>query len=265
MAEDAALIGEPASCADPAVLASCGTPEYRAPEHLHVHAGAIDTWSDVFALGTILFELLTGSRAFPFGAPRGRSLGEEVREYLALPRRLPEAELLACPGVDGALAEILGRATDPEPQRRHVDARALKEDCLRYLYTGQGPAVRSDPLPAAAPPRRLEPDVTAVEAAAGLDEPPTTKAQGLTARGDARVSPERAGSARPASWDDETEASSSFARFFSPGPGAAPSRAPVEAAEAPEWTETERELGVRRWLDAPTLVDAPREGRRRTR
>jgi serine/threonine protein kinase len=248
MAGDAALVGEPASCADPAVLASCGAPEYRAPEHL---AGAVDTWTDVFALGAILFELLTGARAFPFHPRRGHALEAEAHEHLASRRVLDEAELLACPGVDGALVAICRGATDPDPQRRHVDARALKEDCLRYLYTGRGPTAQEQ-LPGAALSGPREPDLAPADTGAGLDEPPTTKAEVPAARADARLQPE------PRAWDDETEASSSFARFF-----------PAAAADAPggaaEWAETERDAGAQRWLDVPTLVDAPRDGRRRPR
>lgn len=245
LSEDAARLGEPASCADPGALLSCGALEFKAPEH--VRPGAVDTWTDVFALGAILFELLTGVRAFPVPPSAGSEV--DAREHLERGGRwLDEAELRDRHGLDAALAAILSRATHPEPQRRHVDARELKEDCLRCLYTGLGPAAQA-PISNATLP--LDGPLEAADE--GLEEPPTTKAEGFAAHaGTPRFRP------APQAWDDSTEASSSVASFFRPA-------AAEPQTEPQDWGETERDVGAQRWLDAPTLVDAPRDGRRRPR
>ena len=88
-----------------------GTPDYAAPERL-VIGGVADVRSDVFSLGVVLCEVLTG--ALP-GRP-----GDE-----AVLGKLPSD-----------VSSIIRKATDPQPQRRYQSAQALSDD-LRRRLTGE--------------------------------------------------------------------------------------------------------------------------------
>ncbi len=87
-----------------------GTPAYMAPEQLR--GGTVDARTDVFSLGVIAFEMLTGE--LPFG--RG-SLAEVV---LAHARGVPPI-----PGAPPALARAVRAALEPEPDRRPASPQAL--------------------------------------------------------------------------------------------------------------------------------------------
>lgn len=87
-----------------------GTPAYMAPEQLR--GGPMDARTDVFSLGVIAFEMLTGE--LPFG--RG-SLAEVV---LAHARGVPPI-----PGAAPALARAIRAALEPEPDRRPASPQAL--------------------------------------------------------------------------------------------------------------------------------------------
>ncbi len=82
------------------------TPEYASPEQ--IRGERITTATDVYALGVLLHEILTGRRP---GAEPGRTK-----------RTLP-----------ADLDTIVGKATRPEPARRYASAEQLSEDLRRYL------------------------------------------------------------------------------------------------------------------------------------
>jgi predicted Ser/Thr protein kinase len=101
-----------------------GTPAYLSPEQA---AGglALDARSDVFALGAILYELLTNAPPFPASC-----LAEQLRAVReqdpALPRRL-------VPDLPGALQNICLKALEKDPAARYPSAQAMAEDLDRYL------------------------------------------------------------------------------------------------------------------------------------
>jgi hypothetical protein len=100
-----------------------GTPEYLSPEQA---AGAhLDARSDVFTLGAILYELLTGSA--PFRGDNTRDLFRRIREEdPALPRR-------SDPSIPKDLQNICLKALEKAPEHRYAAAREMADDLRRYL------------------------------------------------------------------------------------------------------------------------------------
>jgi len=100
-----------------------GTPRYMSPEQ--ARGEPVGPASDVFSLGAILFEVLTGAPLFP---------QPTRREVLDLLRRgeIP-AVTEAAHALPTDLAALLQRALHPDAARRYPDAEALAEDLARYL------------------------------------------------------------------------------------------------------------------------------------
>ncbi len=97
-----------------------GTPAYMAPEQ--ARGEACDARSDVFALGAMLYEILSGQ------PPYGRGSSDEL---LAVARR---GEVSALPeGAPPALFAIAQRALDPDPDRRYPEGQALAEDITAWM------------------------------------------------------------------------------------------------------------------------------------
>jgi len=106
------------------------TPEHAAPEQLR--GEVVGTAADVYALGVLLFELLTGTRPF---ARSGRTPTELERLVLeAQPPTLASVaprERMAPLG--GDLERIVAMALRKEPDRRYASASQFAEDVGRYL------------------------------------------------------------------------------------------------------------------------------------
>jgi formylglycine-generating enzyme required for sulfatase activity len=102
-----------------------GTPAYMAPEQADGRPDATGPGTDVFGLGAILYDLLTGQPPF-----QGGTLAEVMRrakEGLVPPPRRPDGH------VPQALQRICLRAMAPDPGRRYPSAAALATDLRRYL------------------------------------------------------------------------------------------------------------------------------------
>ena len=109
------------------------TPDYAAPEQLR--GEPVSTATDVFALGVIACELLTGGRPFRRrGEVAGRTLDEDSQANApsrALARESGDPKRSAA--LRGDLDTIVLTCLQPDPTRRYASAQALRRDIERHL------------------------------------------------------------------------------------------------------------------------------------
>ncbi len=118
--------GESGEATEPTLFGAGATPDYAAPEQLRGEAPTVA--SDGFALGVVLYELLTGSRPWPRGQRRG----------LAADVTAPPASQAAPAGsrrraLRGDLDTILAKALAADAVARYVSADAFADDIERHL------------------------------------------------------------------------------------------------------------------------------------
>ena len=103
------------------------TPGYASPEQ--VRGESITTVSDVYSLGALLYELLTGAPPHRFGSahPSATELFQVIAE------QEPLRPSSAAPELRGDLDNILLQALRKEPTRRYPGVNAFAEDIRRYL------------------------------------------------------------------------------------------------------------------------------------
>ncbi|HTU00692.1 MAG TPA: protein kinase [Candidatus Sulfotelmatobacter sp.] len=104
-----------------------GTPSYMSPEQ--VTGRPLDGRSDLFSLGTVLYELLSGEKPFP-GETVNSIAYRIVHEEPTPLRRLN-------PGVPPGLAACLARALSKDPARRHARAAEFAADVKASLAPGR--------------------------------------------------------------------------------------------------------------------------------
>lgn len=111
--------------ADAAPAVHGASPGYAAPERLFSRA-PLTPEADVFSLGVLLYELLTGRSPFPPHTAPAVIAGLLERGSVTLPDEI-------APDTPADLQKICLAAMEPDPSRRYRDAGALAADIRRYL------------------------------------------------------------------------------------------------------------------------------------
>jgi serine/threonine-protein kinase len=105
---------------------SMGTPDYISPEQVKGKRG--DARSDIYAMGVMLYEMLTGQVPFtgpnPFAVMNDRLLNQPIP-----PRKLD-------PAITPQLQEIIYRALEREPKNRYASAREMAHDLEHQAEVG---------------------------------------------------------------------------------------------------------------------------------
>jgi serine/threonine protein kinase len=109
-----------------------GTLAYASPEQIHSPVGlggpgGVDLRCDVYSLGVVLFEVLTGARPYEI---QGLTLPDAARVICEEP---PRSLAAVAPALRGDLATIVHKAIEKDAEQRYRSAAALGEDIARFL------------------------------------------------------------------------------------------------------------------------------------
>jgi hypothetical protein len=205
--------------------AVAGTLDYMAPERFSSRRAGHR--ADVYSLGCVLHEMLTGDRPFPV-----QSMPEAMHAHIYLdPPRASEA----APGVPEGLDDVIARAMAKSPDDRYptcaemaADARAAVAD--RRLEDGVGPA----PLPQA----------LVVTADAAVPAASSTVPPGVGAVADSAPPSQRLDAAEPTADPAATVEPGAEAGSTVTSPAPPPAAPPVEAAPVPTERPRRRPLAM---------------------
>ena len=140
--------------------ARIGTPSYMAPEQVIGKAGTIGPTADIYALGALLYEMLTGRPPF-----RAETATETERQVIG-DEPVPPAQLN--PKVPRDLETICLKCLQKDPQRRYLTAAALAGDLKRFQRNEPITARRAGPLERTVKWVRRNPTTAAMLAASFL-------------------------------------------------------------------------------------------------
>jgi hypothetical protein len=135
-----------------------GTPYYMSPEYFAT--GECDGRSDLYSLGIVFFELLTGYRPFD---------GDSVQEIEAAHRSRPAPSPCQLePSVPEAFGRVVLRLLEKRPEHRYQNASELIADIRQAIGTGATAGSRTEAAPP--PPESVAPAPAAPEATSAAPE-----------------------------------------------------------------------------------------------
>ncbi len=107
-----------------------GTLPYMSPEQARGESRSLDVRSDVYALGVVLYEMISGQR--PYDVQRAALL-EAIRVICEVPPRPMRDTPSGVTRVDADLETIVNKALEKDVDRRYASAAAFAEDLERFL------------------------------------------------------------------------------------------------------------------------------------
>jgi serine/threonine-protein kinase len=210
-----------------------GTLDYVAPEQ--IKGDRVDARTDVYALGCVMFELLSGELPF--------AQSEKVAKIYAHLQEQPPELVDAAPEVPAALSEVVWRAMAKSPDDRYPSAGDMARACGAAIEGRQPSEPERNVGVGAAAPTQAYDVLAAAAAGAGIDE--TVESQPAQAAGStAEVAPPEGATeavpppARipPAEAEVTPEASAPGETIAVPPPDAPSADAPSEGATPPAHT-----------------------------
>src|SRR5579863_2401166 len=105
-----------------------GTPSYMSPEQ--VKGRAVDGRSDIFSLGVLLYEMVTGEKPFP-GQNITTVIYKIVNEEPVPPRQID-------PSIHPGISAVVMKALSKEPETRYQSCREMLEDLRNYRSIAPG-------------------------------------------------------------------------------------------------------------------------------
>ena len=112
-----------------------GTPRYMSPEQ--ISGQPVDQRSDIFSLGIVLYEMLTGTRLFS-----GENI-EQVQHSITQTDHVPPTRVV--PGLPAMIDFVVARALKKDPAVRYQDAYELAADLETCLAELRGQAAATEP------------------------------------------------------------------------------------------------------------------------
>jgi serine/threonine protein kinase len=140
-----------------------GTPEYMAPEQAH-SADRADARADVFSVGVMLYEMLSGARPVDGDDPRVVALKVERGEVKPLIHRMPE--------IPRDLAGLVHRAMAPRPELRFAGAAEMRQALEAVVGEKRQPSsMPASMAPATTPTPQLSPAASMTNAPQTTPDP----------------------------------------------------------------------------------------------
>lgn len=102
-----------------------GTPQYMAPEQARGDFERVREWTDVYALGVILYEIIAGRSPYEW-----TNVEQVMRDVI---ERTPTPLEVLVPNAPRELGAICARSMRKDPEQRYASAKELAEEVIRFL------------------------------------------------------------------------------------------------------------------------------------